>query len=70
MLDQYTNEIAAYDPWNDLESNEGGNKGAFKRFTGLKSKNPTLKTLISIGGINEGSEKYSKAISQTVFMHF
>jgi len=69
MLDQCTNEIAAYDPWNDLESNEpGGGKGAFKRFTGLKSKNPTLKTLISIGGINEGSEKYSKAISQTVFI--
>lgn len=65
ILDPNTNEIAAYDSGNDLESNEpGGGKGAYKRFTGLKNKNPALKTLISIGGINEGSQKYSKATFQ------
>lgn len=37
---------------------------AYSRFTtGLKEKNSALKTLIAIGGWNEGSEKYSKMAS-------
>lgn len=57
-LDPNTSHIYALDPWNDLE--DGGGKGAYKRFNALKSQNPELKTFISIGGWNEGSEKYSK----------
>lgn len=53
----HDNRIRSLDPWNDLYDNYG--KGAFERFTGLKKKNPNLKTLIAIGGWNEGSIKYS-----------
>lgn len=35
----------------------------YKKFTGLKSKNPHLKTLLAIGGWNEGSVKYSNMVS-------
>jgi len=40
--------IKPLDPWNDLEDNYG--KGAMRRFTNLKLKNPELKTLVAIGG--------------------
>jgi len=66
-LDEKTNEMVAYDPWNELSPTdpgaEPGAKGAYRRFTDLKKKNPALKTLLAIGGWNEGSEKYSKVIS-------
>ncbi|GIX71301.1 chitotriosidase-1 [Caerostris darwini] len=52
------NTIAAYDSYLDLK--EGWGLGAYKRFNGLKRKNPQLKTLIAIGGWNEGSPKYSR----------
>ena len=52
------NAIASHDPWEDLKDNWG--KGGYLRFSGLKKKNPKLKTLIAIGGWNEGSEKYSE----------
>ena len=65
-MDERTNEIVAYDPWNELSPTdpgaEPGAKGAFRRFTGLKQKNPALKTILAIGGWNEGSEKYSKVL--------
>lgn len=58
-LDPHTHRIKSLDPWNDLYDNYG--KGAFLRFTtGLKQKNPQLKTLLAIGGWNEGSETYSE----------
>lgn len=49
----------------DLSKNEtGGGLDAYSRFTtGLKEKNPSLKTIIAIGGWNEGSEKYSAMAS-------
>lgn len=50
--------IQSADPSNDLEEN--GGKGAYKRFVGLKEKNPALKALISIGGWQDGSQKYSQ----------
>jgi chitinase len=53
-----SNEILVLDPYNDEEENWG--KGAMKRFVNLKSQNAGLKTLVAIGGWNEGSEKYSK----------
>lgn len=53
-----TNELLLLDPYNDLEENWG--KGAMKRFTNLRLQNYDLKTLVAIGGWNEGSEKYSK----------
>ena len=34
--------------------------GAYIRFTNLKLKNPELKTMLAIGGWNEGSTKYSE----------
>ncbi|CAL1270702.1 unnamed protein product [Larinioides sclopetarius] len=54
----HNNKIAAYDPYLDLKENWG--LGAYERFTGLKKKNPNLKTLLAIGGWNEGSTKYSR----------
>ncbi|KAH9416601.1 Cht9p [Dermatophagoides pteronyssinus] len=53
----YDNKIRPLDPYNDLKENWG--KGAFLRFTGLKKINRKLKTMIAIGGWNEGSVKYS-----------
>lgn len=53
----HDNKIRPLDPYNDLKENWG--KGAFLRFTGLKKINPKLKTLVAIGGWNEGSVKYS-----------
>ncbi|CAG7828119.1 unnamed protein product [Allacma fusca] len=57
----YDNKVNVLDSYNDLEDNYG--KGAMKRFTGLKSKNPNLKALLAIGGWNEGSSKYSDMVS-------
>lgn len=57
----YDNKIRSLDPWNDLKDNYG--KGAFERFTALKKVNPELKTLLAIGGWNEGSIKYSAMAS-------
>ncbi|CAL4143888.1 unnamed protein product, partial [Meganyctiphanes norvegica] len=57
-VDESTSKIKVLDPWNDLPENWG--KNAYGRFTGLKAQNPELKTLLAIGGWNEGSMKYSK----------
>ncbi|CAL4094059.1 unnamed protein product [Meganyctiphanes norvegica] len=62
-LDSTTSEIKVLDPWNDLPDNYG--KNAYGRFTGLKSQNPNLKTMLAIGGWNEGSVKYSKMASSS-----
>ncbi|CAL4096929.1 unnamed protein product, partial [Meganyctiphanes norvegica] len=57
-LDESTSKIKVLDPCNDLPENWG--KNAYGLFTGLKAQNPELKTLLAIGGWNEGSMKYSK----------
>ncbi|XP_042144784.1 chitinase-3-like protein 1 [Ixodes scapularis] len=49
--------ITAYDPYLDLTDNWG--LGMYKKFNDLKRRNRDLKTIIAIGGWNEGSEKYS-----------
>jgi len=56
-LNNETLTIMSMDPYNDLYDNWG--KGAFDRFTRMKLYNPGLKTLLAIGGWNEGSTKYS-----------
>merc|ERR1712180_153085 len=56
-LNTATNEIAVLDEWNELCENWG--RCAYNRFTGLKEYNPKLKTLLAVGGWNEGSENYS-----------
>ena len=55
------NRIRPLDPYNDLKENYG--KGAYLRFNSLKNVNKKLKTLIAIGGWNEGSVKYSNMAS-------
>ncbi len=55
-------KIRALDPYNDLKENYG--KGAFLKFTALKNINKNLKTLIAIGGWNEGSIKYSNMVAK------
>lgn len=52
--------VKVLDPWNDLEDNWG--KGAFKRFVKLKERNPAVKTLIAIGGWNEGGARFSAVV--------
>lgn len=49
--------IKIIDPYLDLEDNWG--RGHIKRFNGLKSINPGLKTMAAVGGWNEGSLKFS-----------
>jgi len=56
-LNKNTYEVKVLDPWNELETNYG--KGAYNRFTKLKLINPNLKTLLSVGGWNEGATSYS-----------
>ncbi|KAK0081746.1 hypothetical protein PV325_007400 [Microctonus aethiopoides] len=53
------NEISILDPWADLSSDAGGHKNGYALFNALREKNPQLKTLIAIGGWNEGSRRYS-----------
>ncbi|XP_044586743.1 chitotriosidase-1-like isoform X1 [Cotesia glomerata] len=54
-------DVKILDPWQDTPNDYG--KDGFGRFNKLKLKNPALKTLIAIGGWNEGSTKYSQMAS-------
>jgi len=56
-LNNETFKIQPLDEYNDLYDNWG--KGAYDRFTRMKLYNPGLKTLLAIGGWNEGSTSYS-----------
>ncbi|XP_069678399.1 chitinase-3-like protein 1 [Periplaneta americana] len=49
--------VVLLDTWNDIDL------GAIKRFNALREKNPALKTMVAIGGWNEGSEKYSQVVN-------
>ncbi|ALC40502.1 Cht4, partial [Drosophila busckii] len=53
-----TGELRVIDPYLDLEDN--GGRGNLKKFNALKLKNPTLKTLVAVGGWNEGSKRFSQ----------
>ncbi|KAE8738788.1 hypothetical protein FOCC_FOCC015729, partial [Frankliniella occidentalis] len=51
------NGIRAYDKYQDIE------QGGYAKFTGLKSYNKKLKTLLAIGGWNEGSARFSPMVA-------
>ncbi|OXU26105.1 hypothetical protein TSAR_016779 [Trichomalopsis sarcophagae] len=50
-------QVKVLDPWNDLP--DGGGKDGYRKFNALRKDNPELKTMIGMGGWNEGSSKYS-----------
>jgi len=56
-IDPASSTLRVLDPYNELYDNYG--KGAYLRFTGLKKINPQLKTILAVGGWNEGSINYS-----------
>jgi len=64
-MDNTTWKLVAYDPWFDLSpSDEGCDRDhchydSFRRFNKLKNQNPSLKTVLSIGGWNSGSGQWS-----------
>nr|XP_012227656.1 PREDICTED: chitinase-3-like protein 1 isoform X1 [Linepithema humile] len=53
-------DIRVLDAWQDLPDNWG--KDAFGRFNKLREQSPETKTLIAIGGWNEGSARYSAVV--------
>ncbi|CAG0902229.1 unnamed protein product [Darwinula stevensoni] len=59
------NKIEVLDPWNEVVDESGSGKDAFRRFNALKKKNPELKTILAVGGWNEGSVKYSQMAADT-----
>ncbi|KAF7265572.1 hypothetical protein GWI33_021026 [Rhynchophorus ferrugineus] len=56
---QENGSISILDPW---ESDSDGLNG-FQRFVNLKNQNPNLKVIVSMGGWNEMSEKYSEVVA-------
>jgi chitinase len=56
--------MTVYDPWADIDL------GGYATFTGLKTKNPSLKTLIALGGWNDSafSTQYSELVADPVKM--
>ncbi|EZA47279.1 hypothetical protein DMN91_005935 [Ooceraea biroi] len=53
-------DVKVLDAWQDLPDNWG--KDAFGRFNKLREQSPETKTLIAIGGWNEGSARYSDVV--------
>lgn len=49
--------VRILDDWNEIQ------RGALRRFVALKQKRPALKTLISMGGWDEGSARYSRVVN-------
>lgn len=57
-LDVERNTIKSLDRWQDLKDNYG--LGGYEKLVNLRNSYPHLKVMISMGGWNEGSMKYSK----------
>uniref|UniRef100_V5HC81 chitinase n=2 Tax=Ixodes ricinus TaxID=34613 RepID=V5HC81_IXORI len=55
------NKITLFDPW--LELPDGGGRDMLRKLNDLRTINPQLKTIIAIGGWNEGSKNYSDMAS-------
>ncbi|XP_026668174.1 mucin-5AC [Ceratina calcarata] len=51
------NALKPFDKYFDIE------KGGYAKFTGLKTYNKNLKTLLAIGGWNEGSSRFSPMVA-------
>ncbi|GBM30007.1 Chitotriosidase-1 [Araneus ventricosus] len=49
-------QIQPFDPYNDME------QGNYRSFVSLKAYNPNLKTMIAVGGWNEGSKRFSRLV--------
>nr|XP_049706276.1 probable chitinase 2 isoform X3 [Helicoverpa armigera] len=61
--------IISLDPYLDLPDDYG--RDNFGKFNALKQQNPSLKTLVAVGGWNEGSAKYSvMAANSTLRQNF
>ncbi|XP_058444493.1 mucin-2-like [Malaya genurostris] len=53
------NTLKPYDKYQDIE------QGGFAKFTGLKTYNKNLKTMLAIGGWNEGSSRFSPLVADS-----
>ncbi|CAH1179462.1 unnamed protein product [Phaedon cochleariae] len=51
------NTLKPFDKYQDIE------KGGYAKFTGLKTYNKDLKTMLAIGGWNEGSSRFSSMVA-------
>ena len=51
-------EVRILDAWNDLA--DGGGKDNMKKFNDLRQQSPGTKTMVAIGGWNEGSTRFSR----------
>lgn len=56
--------IKILDPWLDLADNWG--LGTMRQFNDLKTVNPNLKTLVAVGGWNEGSQTFSTVAQNAI----
>ncbi|GAB6031999.1 hypothetical protein CHUAL_010376 [Chamberlinius hualienensis] len=61
-LNQSTHKIKVTDPSLNLDKDEDG-LGGFRNVTNLKSQNSQLKTMVSIGGWEEGSKTFTPMVS-------
>jgi len=51
------NQLKPFDKYQDIE------QGGYAKFTGLKTYNKELKTMLAIGGWNEGSSRFSPLVA-------
>jgi len=62
-LDNHTWEMVPYDPWYDLAPSDCDpgfcNYDSYRRFTALAKTHPNFKPILSLGGWNAGSERFS-----------
>ncbi|XP_013168690.1 PREDICTED: probable chitinase 2 [Papilio xuthus] len=56
--------VISLDPYLDLPDNWG--RDNFAKFNALKNGRPNLKTLLAVGGWNEGSAKYSRMVASSI----
>lgn len=57
------NTLKPFDKYQDIE------KGGYAKFTGLKTYNKNLKTILAIGGWNEGSSRFSPLVANVERRH-
>ncbi|KAI4457670.1 chitinase [Holotrichia oblita] len=56
--------LSQYGGIESLDTENDYTRGGYANFTALKTQNPCLKTLLAIGGWNQGSRKYSVMASE------